>query len=907
MIENIRLTVCKNHHFFSLFGYICLIIFLFSFKLEGQYRFDFENDSSGFHACCSGPGWMQYPEGRWCCDSMEPIEGGSSLHHCFDNPQEGCDYLVFRHDPLHVQEPFSFSFRVRHGYEPSSQNNWQLALGAECHDRDPLILSGIILGVNYSGSDDLVKLWQLKDGVAEVLCPTTLNYQEDVGTGEAPLFRVDGDGEGGLELYVALDPESEEPVLLGTCRVDELEWGRQLVLRYKYTSSRDRALWLDELLLDGHFEKDTVAPELRLMEFMDERSLQLGFTEGVRQPGAEAFCLSSDTFPEGLYPDSLFLIDRGVALRFPEVIPNRVPHRLRITGVLDFDGNLLRDTVADVMRNEARWGDLVFNEVMADPDPAVRYREEYLELLNRSDYLLDTEGWELRVNERTYILDGSMVEQATPEQAIPEQSSMEQASMDLMPGGFLVLNGITLPNEGAVLSLHSREGRQIHAVSYKVPWDGPRWKQEGGWSLESPDAGLVCRISDNWEFSTDPGGGTPGRINSNVSSLVDREPPLLLYAGLGDPGELFLHYSEPLRLDDIGAAAFRLDPGSGLPDWVHPGDALREVLHLHFPENFQEWTSYQLSVSQLSDCAGNGSGAHKLEAGAISQPVHGSVVINEIMYDPDENCPEFVELYLPGNRVLDLQDLAIHLAEEGGSPDRPVVLSPHSRLMLPGQYLVLTTSVPHLVEAYGLDMSGQWVEVEGLPGLHNSSGIIYLTDRAGNVVDAAPYSDDLHMELLDDPRGISLERVDVRRSGSDPDNWHSAASLVGYATPGRENSQSPGAGDPSGQADPDRRIEVEPQVFSPDNDGLNDLLQITISTGGNDWVVGVMITDLQGNIIKVLANNHLAGPSLTYTWDGEGETGSMQAMGYYVIHVRAYHPATGDSWIRRRAVGLVYR
>ncbi len=194
--------------------------------MEGQYRFDFENDSSGVFECCPGPGWTQLPEGRWCCDSIDPISGGSSLHHCFDNPQEGCDYLVFRHDPLNVMDPFSFSFRIRHGYDPSSQNNWQLVLGADFHkglesealESDgsaPLVLSGIVLGVNYKGSDDLVKLWLLKDGVAEVLCSTTLNYQEDVGTGQAPLFRVSGDGEGGLELYMTLDPEAEEPVLLG--------------------------------------------------------------------------------------------------------------------------------------------------------------------------------------------------------------------------------------------------------------------------------------------------------------------------------------------------------------------------------------------------------------------------------------------------------------------------------------------------------------------------------------------------------------------------------------------------------------------------------------------------------------------------------------------------------------------
>jgi hypothetical protein len=192
------------------------------------------------------------------------------------------------------------------------------------------------------------------------------------------------------------------------------------------------------------------------------------------------------------------------------------------------------------------------------------------------------------------------------------------------------------------------------------------------------------------------------------------------------------------------------------------------------------------------------------------------------------------------------------------------------------------------------------VEVAGLPGLNNSSGRIFLTDRAGNVLDMVEYSDDMHMELLDDPKGISLERISLDRPGNDPGNWHSAASVNAYATPGSKNSQS------LTEEKAEQILEVRPRVFSPDNDGKQDLLEIIISTGGNDWLIGLLITDLHGNRVRVLANNHLAGPSVSYTWDGEGEDGSMLPLGFYVIHVRAYHPGTGEQWVRRKAAGLVY-
>ncbi len=827
------------------------------------------------------------PEQRWCCDTLDPIEGGSSLHHHYDNPLDGCDFLLLWHDPLDPADPFSFSFRIRHAFAPSSQNNWQLALGATFHDgEDPYILGGLVLGVNYTGSDDLVKIWRVNHGEAEVLCNTTLNYQEQVGTDQAPLFRVEGDGDGSLDLYFTPDLAEQAPVLLGSCQIGDISWGRQLILRYRYSSSRDRALWVDQLVLEGHFQRDTIAPELWGVEFVNECNLKLDFSERVLLSDASSFILYSEDLSQAWLPNSLLESEAGLVLVFPDMIPNRVPHKLWIEGVVDLDGNLMGDTMVPVLRNEAQWGDLVFNEVMADPDPALRYEEDYLELFKRTDHPANLQGWQLKINDRSYLLDTSRLANAG--------------------GDYLLLRGITLPNEGAILSLYTPEGTLVHAVSYEIPWDGPRWKKEGGWSLESPDADLPCRISMNWEYSSDPGGGTPGMINSNQAPLLDRAPPVFLYAGAGedgvsDPGEILLHFSEPLSFSQDLKSAIRLNPGTVYPDSVKLLEPLREILQLHFPEDIQVGPNYQLSISGLCDCEGNVLDDHVFVAGAVSQPANSSVLINEIMFKPEEGMPEYIELIIPGDRILDLQDLAIHLVEEGGVADHPIALSSHSRLIGPGQYLVITGCVPNLREAYGLEISGQWVEVKGLPGLKDSSGSIYLTDRAGNVVDMLTYNAEMHMELLDDPTGISLERISAQRSASDPDNWHSAASICGYATPGEINSQSYGV------IDSELLLDVVPQVFSPDNDGYEDLLEIILNTGGNDWVIGLLITDMQGNIIRVLANNDLAAPSLTYTWDGEGQNGAMQPMGFYVIHARGFRPSTGEQWIRRKAVALVYR
>jgi hypothetical protein len=271
------------------------------------------------------------------------------------------------------------------------------------------------------------------------------------------------------------------------------------------------------------------------------------------------------------------------------------------------------------------------------------------------------------------------------------------------------------------------------------------------------------------------------------------------------------------------------------------------------------------------------------------------------MYDPQDWAPEYIELYNPGQRYRDLMDLCLDAADAGDPAGYPVPICTHSRLIPPGAYVVVTGNKDHLMEAYNLELSGQWVEMDPWKGLNNAGGSLYLTDRTGMTVDMAPFGDHLHMELVSDTRGVSLERIESARPGSDPGNWHSAASIAGYATPGEPNSQR--AEGSAGEG----ILRVSPKVFSPDNDGHEDLLEITLSPGGNGWTVHLRVTDLEGRTVRTLANNHLLGTGSLYWWDGEQEDGRMVFEGIYIVHAWGYHSASKKRWSRKEAVGVIYR
>jgi len=603
--------------------------------------------------------------------------------------------------------------------------------------------------------------------------------------------------------------------------------------------------------------------------------------------------------------------------------------------------------------------------VMYDPDPPVVLPGyEYLELLNRTGDPVCLEGWTVRINDRVYVLPQFML--TAGERVILTSPKGAKEYMDF--GRVAPLSGSEyfLPNSGATLALYDMGGNLVHATRYQAPWEGPGWKMNGGWSLESPDEDMLCILAGLWEFSADRTGGTPGRKNSISREITDEDPPVFIYSGDWESGGITLTFSEPvwslpsgtesvdLQLEEregdgpgavqrLAAAGPGYEPGRGnraetdapwrpgpgrleprcvlmVPGNLRPDSLLScgptgEQVTAFFPPGQIPDGEFRLILSDITDCAGNLLEERTIRLGSSCEPGPGSILINEVMYDPREGEPEFIELYIPGYRFFDLKDFCISAGEtkagdtttgEGSDTvQEPVPLSAGSRLIVPGNYLVVVRNIPHLMDNYHLGPSGRWIQAD-LDALRNSGGTISLTDRAGNTIDLVSYHDDMHLQLIGDTRGVSLERISTERPGNDPGNWHSAASIEGYCTPGRPNSQS-SRYDLPGTTDTDKQLICEPRVFSPDNDGFQDLLEIRVELGANGYVIRLRITDPTGIDVRNLASNHIAGPSVKSIWDGEMDDGRMADEGIYVVHLAAYHPVSGSTITRRVAAGLIYR
>jgi hypothetical protein len=307
---------------------------------------------------------------------------------------------------------------------------------------------------------------------------------------------------------------------------------------------------------------------------------------------------------------------------------------------------------------------------------------------------------------------------------------------------------------------------------------------------------------------------------------------------------------------------------------------------------------YTISISGLRDCPGNLITPGSSRSFALPEAAEaGDIVINEVLYDPVVDGTDFVELYNRSEKTLSLASLQLANAGIGGLGS--VLPITTDLLLLAGEYAVITTDLAATLRIYPQTRSDR-VVVNSMPGYNNGEGTVLLLTMEGDTLDLFRYSDDLHFGLVNNPEGYSLERVDPSRPADDATNWQTAAEPAGRATPGFRNSQYAEAPSPTGA------LTIEPAIFSPDNDGFQDVLTIGYRFDQPGFVGSITIFDIAGRAVRSLVQNQLLGVKGAYGWDGLTDEGSKARMGAYIVVLEAFDLG-GDVETFRRTVTLAHR
>lgn len=772
-----------------------------------------------------------------------------------------------------------WSFWIKLAFAPSDNNLARVYLASDQADlKGPL--NGYYIKLGETGALDAIELVQQSGNIHTVICR---GIDGLLAASFAIRIKVIRSAGGSWTLY-ADELGGTNYQLQATGTDNTYISGSHLGVYSKYTSSNVTNFYYDNFYA-GVPVVDNTPPVVVSVSLTSPKQLLVTFSEPVESATATSVNNYSVT-PGNILPSSVTQDISNpaiVQLTFSQNFTPDVPYTLTTSNVRDLAGNTMIPGQSAFSWHQAKTYDILINEIMADPTPAVNLPDaEYIELYNRSALPVDIKNWVLVLGSSSKIF---------PQYTLPAGGYVILCSTTNKPllqpfGNVIDFSSFSVTNLSGTLTLKDYSGKIVHTVSYVEGWFNGSYKKDGGWSLELVDPMNPCGEASNWKACTNAAGGTPGSINSVNAPNPDLIPPAITRVGITDPTHITVWFSESCdSVNILNTANYSIDNGVGYPVLAASQSPDYRQAKLTLSSPLSEGIIYTLtSTRDIIDCAGNQLLSGTSARFAIPVAVAANdIVINELLYDSPTGCVDFVEIYNRSSKVIDLKELLlVNYDTIFQTPQNFNEISKQPFLMFPGDYYALSTDSANIKSFYKTTSPQSFINMSGYPSMNNDNGVVALTTKGGVVIDLVRYTSSMQYPLLKIVDGVSLERISPDRPSKETTNWHSASESVGYATPGYKNSQF------GIMINDENEIALSPAIFSPDNDGYNDFLTIAYAFGAPGNNLTITIYDASGRLVRNLVNHELCGTSGAYTWDGINNDRRKAMIGRYIVFIEIF-------------------
>jgi len=508
---------------------------------------------------------------------------------------------------------------------------------------------------------------------------------------------------------------------------------------------------------------------------------------------------------------------------------------------------------------------IALNEIMyapTSPEP------EWIEIYNPDSTMIDLTGWHLATTSKSIDI---------PLAHIPSRSFLivtkdSTALKEERPGNYQILQ-LSLPaltNTGTTITLHDTNYNLIDSVSYLPTWGG-----KSGRSLERIDAIRSGYDRSNWAECVDIAGATIGAPNSVRRLDYD----IRLGAATADNSILSLIVTnegrDTIHLVPLTIHFGKLDSSVVTNERsIAPSDST--VLFIPIPRSFYGFTYANAVLTDSADGRHTNDTSHF----RIARPIpRDSLIFNEIMFQPAVGSCEWVELRNQTVRTISLSNTSLF----AGQPSHLSEMSVSDLIIPPNEYALIAANSSLFTERQELLTRGAIAVLDrSTLNLSNDSATIVLRNADSSTVDSLRYFSSWEGNLRPDYTGVSLERKSVNDPANDPTNWHASTDPTG-STPLRTNSSADTSSLLAGSA---FAVSFEPNPFSPDGDGFEDMSTLTIRTGDNyDYALRVRLYDARGRLVRTLADGVTLSAGIETAFDGKNDDGQTQPPGLYAALV----------------------
>ncbi len=294
-------------------------------------------------------GWEANEPSHWQASDIEPINGIYSLHQIYDASTYGNDIISYQLPNVDLSsDSIIWQFQLKYGYNsPSSTNNWNIFLSADADNSEMFNggnINGYVLGVNFSGTDDLLKLWRVDNGSATAIISTSFDWNTTDETTPKG-FIISRSATGLWEIKIDENGGFDDLLSLGTNVDSTYKTANYFGVEYKYSSTHDKILWLDDIYM-GPPIPDTEKPFVDTVYATTPNTLKVLFNEDVSNATVQN--LSNFTVDNSIGNPQSATLDtinqRLVTLSFSNTFQDDTQYSLNIKNIEDESGNVINDT-----------------------------------------------------------------------------------------------------------------------------------------------------------------------------------------------------------------------------------------------------------------------------------------------------------------------------------------------------------------------------------------------------------------------------------------------------------------------------------------------------------------------------------------------------------------------------------
>jgi len=383
--------------------------------------------------------------------------------------------------------------------------------------------------------------------------------------------------------------------------------------------------------------------------------------------------------------------------------------------------------------SEAQFHDLVINEIMYDAQGSDEGRE-WIEILNRSNSIVNLETWKVNengVNHNLSVSQGSF--SIAPGEFViiaddPEKFMLDSPSFS----GTLLKASMSLNNDGETITLKNGD-LGIHAVTYTSSMGA----QGNGNSLQW--------MEDTWV----PGEPTPGSENIIIRALPASFSFSPFDPSVGDTISFFASSSED------GITRYEWNFGNG--SYASSTNALQEY-------TYNNHGVFTVTLFVFDADGNRGEATSTLSVSESYGPIVPSshVVISEFLFDAEENdeTKEFIELYNPTTSTMSVTGWSLRdYVGNSTSSDSIAVFdeSKGDKTTIPGRGFLLVGMNKYASSSY----DGVASDISRSRSMLNGEEVvtINLLNEEEDIVDSVWYDEN----SISVP-GVSLERKTVEGS-----------------------------------------------------------------------------------------------------------------------------------------------